>query len=162
MTAPSNTYDVIVVGAGISGLSAAKLLKASGLDPVVLEARDRVGGRTFTVQNKEAKWVDLGGAYIGPTQNRILRLAKEYGIKTYKVNEQENLVHYVNGKSYPFKGSLPPMWNPIALMDFNNLFRTMDKMGEEIPRDAPWRAPHAEEWDKMTMQELFEKLCWTR
>lgn len=106
------------------------------------------------------------------------------------------------GKSYPFKGSLPPMWNPIALMDFNNLFRTMDKMGEEvkqfsllmsilinkhsrlvywtgctpatclthaehppafqIPRDAPWRAPHAEEWDKMTMQELFEKLCWTR
>ncbi|KAL3969464.1 antigen [Sarotherodon galilaeus] len=162
MTAPSNTYDVIVVGAGISGLSAAKLLKASGLDPVVLEARDRVGGRTFTVQNKEAKWVDLGGAYIGPTQNRILRLAKEYGIKTYKVNEQENLVHYVNGKSYPFKGSLPPMWNPITLMDFNNLFRTMDKMGEEIPREAPWRAPHAEEWDKMTMQELFEKLCWTR
>uniref|UniRef100_A0AAX7V4V8 Amine oxidase n=1 Tax=Astatotilapia calliptera TaxID=8154 RepID=A0AAX7V4V8_ASTCA len=146
----------------VFSLSAAKLLKASGLDPVVLEARDRVGGRTFTVQNKEAKWVDLGGAYIGPTQNRILRLAKEYGIKTYKVNEQENLVHYVNGKSYPFKGSLPPMWNPIALMDFNNLFRTMDKMGEEIPRDAPWRAPHAEEWDKMTMQELFEKLCWTR
>ncbi|XP_030614279.1 amine oxidase [flavin-containing] [Archocentrus centrarchus] len=161
MTAPSNTYDVIVVGAGISGLSAAKLLKASGLDPVVLEARDRVGGRTFTVQNKETKWVDLGGAYIGPTQNRILRLAKEYGIKTYKVNEQENLVHYVNGKSYPFKGSFPPMWNPIALMDFNNLFRAMDKMGQEIPKEAPWRAPHAEEWDKMTMQELFEKLCWT-
>uniref|UniRef100_A0A3Q2CV34 monoamine oxidase n=1 Tax=Cyprinodon variegatus TaxID=28743 RepID=A0A3Q2CV34_CYPVA len=79
-----------------AGLSAAKLLKASGLNPVVLEARDRVGGRTFTVRNKETKWVDLGGAYVGPTQNRILRLAKEYGIKTYKVNEQEHLVHYVN------------------------------------------------------------------
>ncbi|XP_042337595.1 amine oxidase [flavin-containing]-like, partial [Plectropomus leopardus] len=77
-------------------LSAAKLLKANGLSPVVLEARDRVGGRTFTVRNKETKWVDLGGAYIGPTQNRILRLAKEYGIQTYKVNEQESLVHYVN------------------------------------------------------------------
>lgn len=46
-------------------------------------------------QNKETGWVDLGGAYIGPTQNRILRLADEYGIKTYKVNEQESLVHYV-------------------------------------------------------------------
>lgn len=46
-------------------------------------------------QNKETKWVDLGGAYVGPTQNRILRLAREYGVKTYKVNEQENLVHYV-------------------------------------------------------------------
>ncbi|MEQ2169788.1 hypothetical protein GOODEAATRI_028754, partial [Goodea atripinnis] len=78
------------------GLSAAKLLKASGLNAVVLEARDRVGGRTFTVRNKETKWVDLGGAYVGPTQNRILRLAKEYGIKTYKVNEEEHLVHYVN------------------------------------------------------------------
>lgn len=47
-------------------------------------------------QNKETKWVDLGGAYIGPTQNRILRLANEYGIRTYKVNEKENLVHYVH------------------------------------------------------------------
>lgn len=101
------------------------------------------------------------------------------------------------GKSYPFKGSFPPMWNPIVLLDFNNLWRTMDEMGKEvkqespllfsftfhpvclifarcfcfllillpvlqIPREAPWRAPHAEEWDKMTMQELFEKICWTR
>uniref|UniRef100_A0A668AYV8 Amine oxidase n=1 Tax=Myripristis murdjan TaxID=586833 RepID=A0A668AYV8_9TELE len=161
MTAANNTYDVIVVGGGISGLSAAKLLKASGLNPVVLEARDRVGGRTFTVRNKETKYVDLGGAYIGPTQNRILRLANEYGIKTYKVNEQENLVHYVKGKSYPFKGSFPPMWNPFILMDFNNLWRKMDEMGKEIPREAPWRAPHAEEWDKMTMQQLLEKICWT-
>ncbi|XP_008278175.1 amine oxidase [flavin-containing] [Stegastes partitus] len=162
MTAPSNTYDVIVVGGGISGLSAAKLLKTSGLNPVVLEARDRVGGRTFTVRNKETKWVDLGGAYIGPTQNRILRLAKEYGIQTYKVNEQESLLHYVNGRSYPFHDSYPPMWNPIVMMDFNNLFRTMDEMGQEIPKEAPWRAPHAEEWDKMSMQQLFDKVCWTR
>ncbi|XP_056286787.1 amine oxidase [flavin-containing] [Pseudoliparis swirei] len=162
MTAPSNSYDVIVVGGGISGLSAAKLLQANGLSPVVLEARDRVGGRTFTVRNKEVKWVDLGGAYVGPTQNRILRLAKEYGIDTFKVNEQESLVHYVNGKSYPFKGSFPTVWNPLVLLDFNNLWRTMDDMGTEIPREAPWRAPHAEEWDKMTMLELFQKICWTR
>ncbi|TNN03755.1 amine oxidase [flavin-containing] [Takifugu flavidus] len=161
MTAASEPYDVIVVGGGISGLSAAKLLKATGLNPVVLEARDRVGGRTFTVRNKETKWVDLGGAYVGPTQNRILRLAKEYGIKTYKVNEEENLVHYVHGKSYPFHTSFPPMWNPIVIMDFNNLFRTLDKMGSEIPQEAPWKAPHAEEWDKMSMQQLFDKICWT-
>ncbi|KAM3862287.1 amine oxidase [flavin-containing] [Diretmus argenteus] len=161
MTAPSNTYDVIVVGGGISGLSAAKLLKANGLNPVVLEARDRVGGRTFTVRNKETKYVDLGGAYVGPTQNRIFRLAKEYDIKTYKVNEHERLVHYANGKSYPFKGSFPPMWNPFAVMDFNNLWRKMDEMGKEIPREAPWRAPHAEEWDNMTMKQLFDKICWT-
>ncbi|KAL7865904.1 hypothetical protein SRHO_G00111510 [Serrasalmus rhombeus] len=157
----ANTYDVIVIGGGISGLSAAKLLLESGLNPVVLEARDRVGGRTYTVQNKQTKWVDLGGAYVGPTQNRIFRLAKQYGVKTYKVNEEESLVHYVKGKSYPFKGPFPPVWNPLALMDYNNLWRTMDTMGREIPNEAPWRAPHAEEWDKMTMQEFFDKVCWT-
>ncbi|KAK7905161.1 hypothetical protein WMY93_017768 [Mugilogobius chulae] len=119
------------------------------------------GGRTFTVQNKQTKWVDLGGAYVGPTQNRILRLAREYGVQTYKVNERENLVHYINGKSHPFKSSFPPTWNPLVYLDFNNFFRTMDEMGKEIPREAPWRAPHAEEWDKMTMQQLIDKTCWT-
>ncbi|KAM8857564.1 amine oxidase [flavin-containing] [Synchiropus picturatus] len=160
--AGDDTYDVVVIGGGISGLSAAKLLKSNGLNPVVLEARDRVGGRTFTVKNKQAKWVDLGGAYIGPTQNRILRLAKEYGVKTYKVNEEENLLHYINGKSHPFKSSFPPSWNPLVWLDLNHFFRTMDEMGEEIPREAPWRAPHAEEWDKMSMASLLDKLCWTR
>ncbi|KAF7250937.1 Amine oxidase [flavin-containing] B [Varanus komodoensis] len=144
-----------------SSLSAAKLLFDSGLNVVVLEARDRVGGRTFTVRNKQVKYVDLGGAYVGPTQNRILRLSKELGLDTYKVNEVEHLIHHVNGKSYPFKGPFPPMWNPIAYLDYNNLWRTMDEMGKEIPKEAPWKAPHAEEWDKMTMQELLDKLCWT-
>ncbi|KAM9803028.1 amine oxidase [flavin-containing] [Syngnathus typhle] len=161
MTAPGNTYDVVVIGGGISGLSAAKLLLESGLSPVVLEARDRVGGRTFTARNKETKWVDLGGAYIGPTQNRILRLAKQYGVKTYKVNEQEKLAHYVEGKTYTYKGFFPPTWNPLIHLDFNNLFRTFDAMGKEIPREAPWKAPHAEEWDHMSMQQLIEKICWT-
>ncbi|KAH0624783.1 hypothetical protein JD844_032583 [Phrynosoma platyrhinos] len=158
------------------GLSAAKLLFDSGLNVVVLEACDRVGGRTFTVrvsfdlsndsllflcQNKHVKYVDLGGAYVGPTQNRILRLSKELGLETYKVNEVEHLIHHIKGKSYPFKGPFPPMWNPIAYLDYNNLWRTMDEMGKEIPNEAPWEAPHAEEWDKMTMQELIDKICWT-
>uniref|UniRef100_A0ACB8FJ84 Uncharacterized protein n=1 Tax=Sphaerodactylus townsendi TaxID=933632 RepID=A0ACB8FJ84_9SAUR len=77
------------------GLSAAKLLFDSGLNIVVLEARDRVGGRTFTVRNKQVKYVDLGGAYVGPTQNRVLRLSKEFGLETYKVNEVEHLIHHV-------------------------------------------------------------------
>ncbi|KAL7983657.1 hypothetical protein Chor_000533 [Crotalus horridus] len=107
-------------------MSAAKLLHDSGLDVVVLEARDRVGGRTYTVRNKHVKYVDLGGAYVGPTQNRVLRLSKELGLETYKVNEVEHLIHHVN-----------------------------------IPNEAPWKAPHAEEWDKITMEQLLDKVCWT-
>ncbi|EGV97092.1 Amine oxidase [flavin-containing] B [Cricetulus griseus] len=158
-------------------MAAAKLLHDSGLSVVVLEARDRVGGRTYTVrkcfdshlysflmekQNENVKYVDLGGSYVGPTQNRILRLAKELGLETYKVNEVERLIHYVKGKPYAFRGPFPPVWNPITYLDHNNLWRTMDEMGEEIPSDAPWKAPLAEEWDYMTMKELLDKICWTK
>ncbi|EDL35717.1 amine oxidase [flavin-containing] A [Mus musculus] len=155
-------FDVVVIGGGISGLAAAKLLSEYKINVLVLEARDRVGGRTYTVRNEHVKWVDVGGAYVGPTQNRILRLSKELGIETYKVNVNERLVQYVKGKTYPFRGAFPPVWNPLAYLDYNNLWRTMDDMGKEIPVDAPWQARHAEEWDKITMKDLIDKICWTK
>ncbi|KAH0508758.1 Amine oxidase [flavin-containing] A [Microtus ochrogaster] len=124
-------FDVVVIGGGISGLAAAKLLSEYKINVLVLEARDRVGGRTYTVRNEHVKWVDVGGAYVGPTQNRILRLSKELGIETYKVNVKERLVQYVKGKTYPFRGAFPPVWNPLAYLDYNNLWRTMDEMGKE-------------------------------
>ncbi|XP_063306212.1 amine oxidase [flavin-containing] A-like [Pelobates fuscus] len=158
----SNEYDVIVIGGGISGLSAAKLLFESGLSVVVLEARDRVGGRTHTIRNKEVQYVDVGGAYVGPTQNRILRVAKELGLQTYKVNVKERLIHHVKGKTHAFHGAFPPSWNLFVILDYNNLWRTIDKWGEEIPVDAPWKAPHAAEWDQMSMKEFIDNVCWTK
>nr|KAF6435941.1 monoamine oxidase A [Rousettus aegyptiacus] len=154
-------FDVVVIGGGISGLSAAKLLAEQEANVLVLEARDRVGGRTYTVRNEHVDYVDVGGAYVGPTQNRILRLSKELGLETYKINVNERLLQYVKGRTYPFRGAFPPVWNPIAYLDYNNLWRTMDNMGKEIPADAPWDAPHAEEWDRMTMKDLIDKICWT-
>ncbi|KGL78650.1 Amine oxidase [flavin-containing] A, partial [Tinamus guttatus] len=146
----------------LAGLSAAKLLSESGLNVVVLEARDRVGGRTFTIRNEKVNYVDLGGSYVGPTQNRILRLAKELGVETYKVNVAGYAIHYRRGKSRKFMGISPPTWNPLVYLDYNNFWRTMDKMGKEIPPEAPWDAPHAEEWDKITMAQLINKTCWTK
>ncbi|KAM4699695.1 amine oxidase [flavin-containing] B-like [Discoglossus pictus] len=157
----STVHDVIVIGAGISGLSAAKLLVESGLNVVVLEAQDRVGGRTHTIRNKVVQYVDVGGAYVGPTQNHILRMAKDLGIQTYKVNLNGRLIEHVKGKSYTFHGALPPVYNPLVLLDLNNLMRTMDQWGSEIPVDAPWKAPRAAEWDKMSMKEFIDKICYT-
>uniref|UniRef100_UPI00358FFB94 amine oxidase [flavin-containing]-like n=1 Tax=Myxine glutinosa TaxID=7769 RepID=UPI00358FFB94 len=154
--------DVVVVGAGISGLFAARHLNSYGLKVVVLEARDRVGGRTYTIKGPQCGHVDLGGAYVGPTQNRLLRLAKELGVATYKINETERLVHFINGKRHPFTSTFPSSSNPLVWLDLNNLWRTLDKMGEEIPTDAPWTAPHAQEWDKRSMQDLLEEICYTR
>jgi len=78
---------VVVIGAGISGLSAARLLHQHGVDVVVLEARERVGGRTCTITDPAYKYVDVGGSYVGPTQRHLARLATELGLQFYKVSD---------------------------------------------------------------------------
>ena len=97
--------EVVVVGGGISGLCAAKLLSLEhGVSVVVLEARNRVGGRTNTVEDPKFKYADLGGAYVGPTQNRTLRVAKELGIQTYKVHNEGDVIELLGGKRRVFPG----------------------------------------------------------
>ncbi|XP_077150934.1 amine oxidase [flavin-containing] A-like isoform X1 [Ranitomeya variabilis] len=157
-----DTYDVIVIGGGISGLSAAKLLAKEGLNVIVLEAQDRVGGRTHTIRNKEVQYVDVGGAYVGPAQNRLLRMAKELGVETYKVYLNGHLLQHTKGKSYKFQGAFPPTYNPLVLLDYNNFMRSMDHWASEIPADAPWKAPHAKDWDNMSVRAFIDKVCWTR
>eukprot|EP00105_Crassostrea_gigas_P045743 XP_019929891.1 PREDICTED: LOW QUALITY PROTEIN: amine oxidase [flavin-containing]-like [Crassostrea gigas] len=148
-------------GLVLSGLAAAKLLHETGLDVLVLEARDRVGGRTLTEHNSNVGYVDLGGAFVGPTQNRVLRLADEFGIKTHLTNEDEDIVYYSQGKSKRYRSNSYPACGFLELLDMNNFLRLIDKMGEEIPPEAPWKAPHAKEWDQMTMQQFFDKHVWT-
>jgi len=132
------------------------------VDVLVVEARDRVGGRTLTKQDPDVGAVDLGGAYIGPTQNHLARMIKELGISTYKINEDEKLVFLDNGSRTLFdKNTIPRFWNPIINMELNNIFYLMDKMGEEIPCEAPWKAPKAHEWDRTTFKEFMDKHLYT-
>src|SRR5262249_60905279 len=69
--------DEVVVGAGIAGLIAARDLAAAGREVVVLEARDRIGGRVLNHQLSDGTTVELGGQWIGPTQLRLAKLTAE-------------------------------------------------------------------------------------
>ncbi|XP_033099699.1 amine oxidase [flavin-containing] B-like [Anneissia japonica] len=153
--------NIIVVGAGISGLCAANYLKDNGCDVILLEARDRVGGRTLTFRDPSVDYVDLGGAYVGPTQNRILRVANEVGVKPYVVRDAEKSVWLQNGKRYEFNGFMPKFWNPLIWLDVNSIIREIDRIGETIPLDKPWDCPNAEELDNMTWKEWVLKHAWT-
>lgn len=156
--------SVIIIGGGLSGLSAAKLLTEQGVDVIVLEARERVGGRTHTVKNDVVEWVDLGGSYVGPTQNHILRLSHELGVDTYKIFADLKSIHYSGGRAYVFDTTWAEFgfWSPLAWFDINYVMHKMDKMMEEIPANQPWNFPYAQEWDAMTLQSFYEKETWTK
>src|SRR5262245_66520386 len=81
--APGAVHDVVVVGAGLAGLTAARELVAAGRSVLVLEARDRVGGRVVSREIGGEKIVEMGGQWAGPTQDRLLALAADLGVATF-------------------------------------------------------------------------------
>ncbi|XP_015912688.2 amine oxidase [flavin-containing] [Parasteatoda tepidariorum] len=154
-------FTVAIVGAGLSGLSAAKWLCENGASVTVLEANDRIGGRCFTKLDPKVGYVDLGGSYIGPTQDHILRLAKDLEVETYLIKEEEDLLHYNYGRRIRSKDDNFKHKNPFADMEIKYIIRLMDKLSKEIPYDSPWNSPHADEYDTMTFKEFLDKNCWT-
>src|SRR3954466_6676803 len=90
--------DVAIVGGGLAGLTAARNLVKAGHSVIVLEARDRVGGRTFNHKLPDGQAVEAGGEFVGPTQTRVLALAKSVGIGTYKTYNQGDNVYIHDGQ----------------------------------------------------------------
>src|SRR5690242_16185055 len=90
--------EVAIVGAGIAGLMAARRLVEAGVDALVLEARERVGGRVYTRAAADGFPLDLGAQWIGPTQRNLAKLASELGVTTFKTYDTGKNVEYHQGQ----------------------------------------------------------------
>lgn len=142
--------DVAIVGAGLAGLSAARAVRAAGLEPVVVEARGRVGGRTVNEPIGDGKVVELGGQWIGPTHRRISSLAAELGIGSFPTYDRGARVLELGHRIRRYGGQIPPV-SPRALLDLGWARARLDRLARTVPAHAPWGAPRARELDGQTL-----------
>jgi monoamine oxidase len=147
--------DVIVIGAGLAGLAAARDVVKAGHSAIVLEARERVGGRTLNQSIGGGKVVEIGGQWIGPTQDEIAKLAKQVGVKTFKTYNKGNNLYYTDGNIMPYAsngplGAVPP--DPSGIVDAESAILKLDQMASETPRDSPWTRADAASLDATTVE----------
>ena len=143
-TAPvSPTFqDVVVVGAGFAGLAAARALAAQGASVTVLEARDRVGGRTLNASIGNGKVIEVGGQWVGPTQTRLLDLAATVGVDTYLTYTTGNNLLYFRGDLLQYDGASALSLPPIPQADLNEFLTVvlgqLDPLSKRISLATPW------------------------
>ena len=152
MTAVDRTADVVVAGAGYAGLRAARELVAAGLDVVVVEARDRVGGRVFTETTASGAVVDQGGQWIGPTQDRLQALADAGGVATFPTYVDGSNLEVRDGRVHPFTG-LVPTSDPDGSADTVATLLDLDLLAREVAPASPWEHPDAAFLDSITLAE---------
>jgi monoamine oxidase len=145
--------DVIIVGAGLSGLIAARDVLTAGREPLILEADQRVGGRILT-EDVEGVPLELGAQWIGDTHHRMEALAAELGVGIYPQFEDGET-------SYEFAGEVLREQAFRAryadeLSGVERVLRKLDQMAETVPVGTPWLAPEADAWDRVTVGQWYD------
>lgn len=156
MDPEEHVHDVVIIGAGFSGLAAAQHLSSCGADVVVLEARERVGGRSRTEDAGGPAFVDLGAGYVGPTQDAIVRLAASVGVSTYKVYTEGLNIFSCAGTRVEHTGTVPTL-GPLALLDVNRSMIETEDVADTVPVGDPASTPNAQLLDSMTAMEWGDR-----
>jgi monoamine oxidase len=146
----------LVVGAGFAGLSAARALVGAGRTVAVLEARDRVGGRVYTKTLDDGTPVDLGGQWVGPTQDRLYALAKEVGVPTFATHNEGHNLLFLAGKKKKYKGTIPRV-APLPLLNLGWAMSRMDALAKTVNLEKPWETPNAAELDAQTLASMVSR-----
>ena len=164
-TEKNKVTDVLVVGAGLSGLYAAKLLKQAGLSVAVLEARDRVGGRVLSQRLADGTIVDLGAQWIGFGQKRMSALAQQYNLKTIVTHTQGDSIikigdlaesEALRDRLQRISGKMPPMsW--LGKLDLLQIGWRIDRSANKLSVTEPWRHPQAEQLDSISFKDWLKK-----
>jgi monoamine oxidase len=141
--------DVCVVGAGYAGLTAATHLRRNGQTVIVLEARDRVGGRIWTERLEDGTPIDRGGAWLGPKHDAAFELTRDVGVNTYKTYVAGKHLLVGEGRTRSYTGLIPKI-SPVAVLSIALNQLRVDRLSRRIPLEAPWSAKRAQEWDVMT------------
>jgi monoamine oxidase len=159
----SRDADLVIVGAGLAGLAAARYAVARGRSVIVLEARDRVGGRTLTQPLGDPYGdavVDLGGQWVGPTQHRLLALARELGVETFPMHVAgENVIEW-RGALRRYRGTIPRVGAGV-LLDVAQAMARLNRVARRIDPERPWLAPGARRLDEQTFATWLARGCRT-
>jgi monoamine oxidase len=149
-------HDVVVIGAGLAGLTAARELTRRGLDVVVLEGRDRVGGRTFS-DTLAGVPVDRGASFVGPTQDAVLALAAELGCATTPTyHDGANLIRW-RGKVRPYQGTIPTL-GLLGLLDIGRIQWQFERIAKGVSITEPWTSTGAAKLDGISLGDWLRSI----